>query len=209
LAFSLDDAGTKTMLNVLPGAYNVTETVGSIGNYLLTNINCSAGNLAPTSTSTTTGVTAFTMSAGKTLECTYTNTRQKVQSSMDTAPWYYPNDKATVRAGTGQTDVTGSVTFKLYDTSAHCTSNGATGLLYTQTVNLSATAGTSKDVNTSNPGGGSPGATSVKIPGDSSANPVYWRVSYSGDTNHFGRLSDCVENINATLTGDTNGTNVP
>jgi hypothetical protein len=49
----------------------------------------------------------------------------------------------------------------------------------------------------------------VKIPGDSSANPVYWRVSYSGDTNHFGRLSDCVENINATLTGDTNGTNVP
>jgi hypothetical protein len=39
---------------------------------------------------------------------------------------------------------------------------------------------------------------------------VYWRVEYSGDSQYLGRLSDCAENINATLNRDTGpGTNVP
>jgi hypothetical protein len=60
-------------------------------------------------------------------------------------------------------------------------------------VTLADAAATSKTVNTSNPG-----TTSVKV---ESTATVYWRVSYGGDANHSTRLSDCVENINVTLTG--------
>jgi hypothetical protein len=206
--------GTKTYSGtVLPKTDGrVTESDPSGSNYLLTSITCTqastATNVATNATTgTVNGVPArtveFDLAAGQTLECTFTNTRQKVQSSMDTAPWYYPNDKATVRAGTGQTDVTGSVTFRLFQDAnsktalVNCQANGTDGRIINQTVNLTGT-GTSKDVNTTN--------TTVAI---NTTQTVYWRVEYSGDTNHFGRLSDCVENINATLTGDTNGTNVP
>ena len=78
----------------------------------------------------------------------------------------------------------------------------ALGLLYRETVALPTTTATSKTVNTSNPGTtGTP--TSVKV---ESTAIVYWRVSYGGDSLHFGRLSTCVENINLTLTPDTGGT---
>jgi hypothetical protein len=130
-----------------------------------------------------------------------------VQSSLNTAPWIYPNDDATVGAGSGQTDITGSVKFRLCDTSTNCNATtpsdtvGSGGLLYTETIALSATAGTSKTVNTSN--------TSVKVESDTT---VYWLVEYlpGSDPNHFGRLSKCSESIAATLTNDTSGgTNVP
>ena len=194
--FTLKDDGVKTISNVKPGTGKTVTEADPSPAYALTNITCTGGS--PTYNLTTRTAT-FNVVAGGTVDCTFTNTRQKVQSSMDTAPWVYPNDKATVTAGTGQTDVTGSVTFKLYDTELNCKANGATGLLMpAQTVNLGATAATSKTVNTSN--------TTLKI---ESTAQVYWRVSYSGDANHFGRLSDCTENINAVLTSDTGGANVP
>jgi hypothetical protein len=207
--------GTKTYSgSVLPKTDGrVTESDPSSSNYLLTSITCTAASTATNvatnaTTAAVNGVPArtveFDLAAGQTLECTFTNTRQKVQSAMDTAPWYYPNDKATVKAGSGQSDVIGSVTFRLFQDAnsksalVNCQANGTDGRIINQTVNLSATTGTSKDANTTN--------TSVKI---ETTQKVYWRVEYSGDTNHFGRLSDCVESIDATLTGDTNGTNVP
>ena len=154
---------------------------------------------------------SFSIAAGQVLDCTFTNTKQKVESSINTAPWIYPNDKATVAAATGQTDIAGSVTFKLYaagggnTAAANCAANDATGLVYSETVALDVATGTSKEVTTHNPGTvGSPNSYKVE-----SSATVYWRVSYGGDTNHLGRLSDCVENINATLTVDTGGTNVP
>lgn len=221
--------GTQTYSGtVLPKTdARVTESDPSGSNYLLTNITCTAGSTATNvARNATTGIVGgvpartveFDLAPGQTLECTFFNTRQKVQSSMDTAPWIYPNDKATVNAAAGQTNINGTVEFKLYGATTgpavtalqNCNANGATGLLYAQTVTLTGTA-TSKTVNTSNPGGGSPGPTSVKIE-LTATSPVYWRVEYSGDSNHFGRLSNtpnCVENINATLTGDTGGTNVP
>lgn len=216
--------GTKTYSGtVFPktGA-TVTETDPSASNYLLTSISCTSGstatNISTNSTTAMVGTTPartvkFDIAAGQTLECTFTNTLQKVQSAMDTAPWIYPNDKATVNAATGQTDIVGNVTFRLYggataaEALTNCQANLATGLRYAETVNLSATAGTSKTVNTSNPGTtGSP--TSYKV--ESSAT-LYWRVEYTptGDANHLGRLSDCVENIATTLTGATGGANVP
>lgn len=199
----------------------VTETDPSGSNYLLTSITCTSGstatNIDRNATTATVGTTSartvkFDIAAGQTLECTFTNTRQKVQSAIDTAPWIYPNDKATMKAATGQTDVVGSVTFRLYggataaEALTNCQASVAAGLRYAETVNLPGTAGLPKTVNTSNPGTtGSP--TSYKVESSATA---YWRVEYTptGDANHLGRLSNCVENIATTLTGDTTGTNV-
>ena len=43
--------------------------------------------------------------------------------------------------------------------------------------------------------------TSVKI--DVDGTTVYWRAEYSGDTNYFGRVSNCQEYITATLQANT------
>jgi hypothetical protein len=206
--FSLKDGEDNTIDDVKPASSRTVTETDPGPTYALTGIDCTAGDVTPTSASTATGTVTFNIAAGQTLDCTFTNTKQKVESSMDTAPWIYPNDKATI----GQSDATGSVTFKLFGATnggtpktakENCDANGATGLLYSESVNLPASAPNA--VSTSNPGTtGSP--NSLKI--EASAQ-VYWRVAYSGDTKYFGRLSDCVENINATLTGHTGGTNVP
>ena len=113
---------------------------------------------------------------------------------MDTSPWVYPNDTATVEAASGQTDIDGTVEFKLYgptgavSAATNCGLNGATGLLYSQTVTLADAAETRRSVSTTNPGGGDAPNTSRKIEADAI---VVWRVEYSGDSNHFGRLSSC------------------
>jgi Tfp pilus assembly protein PilW len=207
--FSLKDGEDNTIESVKPAtARTVTETApGPL--YALTNIDCSAGDVTPTSTSTVTRTVTFDIASGQTLDCTFTNTKQKVESSMTTTPWVYPNDQATV----GQSDATGSVTFKLFGATngvtpktalENCQANGATGLLYSESVNLPASS--PNTVNTSNPGTtGTPNAVKVE-----STATVYWRVDYSGDSQYLGRLSDCAENINATLNRDTGpGTNVP
>jgi hypothetical protein len=116
-----------------------------------------------------------------------------VDTSISTSPWYYPNDKATLSAPNGGGALAGSIDFKLYDSAADCTANGATGLLYTEPTQAVSGPG---PYNTTN--------TSVKV---STSGAVYWRVAFSS-TNQAqnGRLSVCVENINATLTGDSTGT---
>jgi hypothetical protein len=198
-------SNSKTISNVQPNtARTVTEKTPLPSPYAIESILCTGGS----SISYTTYTATFNIGAGQTVTCTFTNRKQKQESAMNTSPWIYPNDKATVTS----TGATGSVTFKLYGATtspvataqANCLANVAQGLLYTQTVNLPASAPLT--VNTSNPGGGSPGPTSVKVEATAT---VYWRVQYSGDSSYFGRLSDCVENINATLTPDTVGTNVP
>lgn len=197
--------------NVFPKTdARVTESDPSGNNYLLTSITCTAASTATNiDRNATTGTVnlvpartvEFDIAAGQLLECTFTNTRQKVASSMDTSPWYYPNDDATVTANAAYTDIQGSVKFRLYDTAANCGATtpsdtvGTGGLLYKQTVTLDSAAGTPKSVSTSN--------TSVKVTTDAT---VVWLVEYSGDTNHFGRVSKCIESINGDLTGDTGGT---
>lgn len=204
--FTLKDNGVKTISNVQPNtARTVTEADPSTM-YALTSIDCSASTVptANISTSVANRTVTFSIASEETLDCTFTNTRQKLQSTMDTAPWIYPNDKATVKANAAFTDITGSVKFRLYDSSVNCNATtpsdtvGTGGLLYKETVNLSATAGTSKTVNTDN--------KTIKVEADA---VVYWLVEYGGDSNHFGRVSKCVENIDVDLTGDTGGTNVP
>jgi hypothetical protein len=204
--FTLKDDGVKTINDVKPGtSLYVTESdPGAL--YSLTNLTCTAGSTATNIVTTplSSRTVTFDIAADQTIDCTFTNTRQKLQSTMNTAPWYYPNDKATVNANAAFSDITGSVTFRLFQATSgktaleNCQANGTTGRIINQLVNLTASTGISKDANTTN--------TSIKI---ETTQTVYWRVEYSGDSNHFGRLSDCAENINATLTGDTGGTNVP
>jgi hypothetical protein len=118
----------------------------------------------------------------------------RVNTSISTAPWYYPNDKATISAPNGGGNLAGSITFKLYNNATNCAANGATGLLYSEAAQNVAGAGP-LDFNTAN--------TSVKV---STTTTVYWNVTYtSTNPSQIGRNSVCIETINATLTGDTGG----
>jgi hypothetical protein len=120
----------------------------------------------------------------------------QVATAISTAPWYYPNDKATLSAPNGGGTMAGSISFKLYNSSANCTANGATGLLYTDPTQTVTGAG---DYNTSN--------TSVAV---TTGTTVYWRVTFvSSNAGQAGRNSLCVESINATLTGDSTGGTAP
>jgi hypothetical protein len=118
----------------------------------------------------------------------------QVNTAISTAPWYYPNDKATVSAPNGGGNLAGSITFKLYDNATNCAANGATGLLYSEAAQTVSGAGP-LDFNTSN--------TSVKV---STSTTVYWNVTFtSTNPAQKGRNSVCAESINATLTGDSPG----
>jgi hypothetical protein len=150
----------------------------------------------------------ITVGIGGSATCTITNDDTPQNSGVTTAPWIYPNDEATVSAAAGQTDIDGEVVFKLYGATGgadpktaleNCEADGATGLLYTETVPLPGAAATSKTVSTSNPGTtGTP--LSIKI---DSSQRVYWSVAYGGDTNHVASASECVEYIDVTLQDDT------
>jgi hypothetical protein len=130
-------------------------------------------------------------------------TVSQVDTAISTSPWYYPNDKATLSAPNGGGSLAGSITFKLYGATAsplpvasaldNCTANGSQGLLYSQPSQTVAGVGPYFTTN-----------TTVKV---EATGQVYWRVEFSSsNTAQRGRNSLCVENINATLTGDTPGT---
>jgi hypothetical protein len=194
---------TKTYSgNVFPrtGAMvSESDPNGLTPSYSLTTIVCTAGSTATSIVPTVNaggagGNVTFDIAAGQSLECTFTNTRNKAPSTLSTAPWIYPNDKATI----AQNDATGAVTFKLFGAASgntaqqNCLANGndaSGGLLYSQSVNLP--VANPNEVNTSN--------MTVKV---SSSATVYWRVAYAGDTNYLPDLSDCVENIAVTLNPD-------
>jgi hypothetical protein len=201
--FSLKHGESNTINNVPPSSGRTVTEDNPSPLYALTSINCAASTVpgANINTSVATRTVTFSIAADEVLDCTFTNTRQKLNPTMDTAPWYYPNDKATVNANAAFTDIDGTVKFRLFDTLGNCTATtpsdtvGQGGLLYRQIVDIPDAAATSKNVNTSN--------TSIKV---ETSTIVYWLVEYSGDSNHFGRVSKCVEKIDATLTGDTGGT---
>ncbi len=117
----------------------------------------------------------------------------KAPSSLSSAQKFYPNDSATVSASAGG-NVTGSVTFDLYDSLANCqAADPLVGQLYTETVTL-AGGSTSETVETSN--------TTVSVPPPASPGALYWTVTYSGDSTHHGRVSTCAENTTFTFTDD-------
>jgi hypothetical protein len=177
----------------------VTQVTGANSPYTVS-------NLGTTVTSDSTQVTAagnycweaiFTHSTpsdlpngnpSKTGECFSVTT----PTSIATNPWFYPQDRAVISASSGG-DLAGSVSFKLFDSSADCTANGATGLLYSEGPD-SVSGASPQTVDTSN--------TDYLVSSSTSAS-LYWRVTYSStNTNQTGSSSVCVENIGATITAD-------
>jgi hypothetical protein len=118
-----------------------------------------------------------------------------IPTSMTTAQFFYPNDKATVSTGTG-TLPAGNVTFKLYGPTTtptpaqsalqNCTANTSQGLLYS-TVQAIAGGTASESVSTSN--------TTKAVPTDTTS--LYWRVTYvisPANPAYSNSSSVCIEN---------------
>jgi hypothetical protein len=83
--FSLKDGGSKTITSVVTGS-NKTVTEDNPGpNYQLTSINCDASTVpaANRSTDTTARAVTFSIAAGETLDCTFTNTKQQGHIVVD------------------------------------------------------------------------------------------------------------------------------
>jgi hypothetical protein len=106
----------------------------------------------------------------------------KASPTLATAPWVYPNDKATI-SGLVNPQTGSTLTFTAY-TDANCTGT----VLYTQTFNDIL----NQEYNTSN--------TGTKV---STNSTVRWTVAYSGDVNNVARTSACAETIGLTFTSDT------
>ena len=108
------------------------------------------------------------------------------------AQFFYPNDTATIRTSDGSDLPAGTVTFKMYDTSANCTANGATGLLYgPPTAGATASIG---GVSGQSSGSASTANTTKAVPTDTTS--LFWRVTYvlsPANPSYTGVSSVCVE----------------
>jgi hypothetical protein len=113
-------------------------------------------------------------------------------TSIATNPWFYPQDRAVISASSGG-NLAGSVSFKLFDSSADCTANGTTGLLY-QEGPVAVSGASPQTVDTTN--------SSYRVTSSTAGN-LYWRVTYtSTNAAQTDSSSVCVENIGATITAD-------
>jgi hypothetical protein len=83
--FSLKDGQSKTITNVVAGSAKTVTEDNPGPNYQLTSINCDASTVpAPNrSTNTTTRAVTFSIAAGETLDCTFTNTKQQGHIVVD------------------------------------------------------------------------------------------------------------------------------
>jgi hypothetical protein len=102
---------------------------------------------------TATSPTGLPGSDSKTGECFSVT----APTSIATNPWFRPQDRAVISASSGG-NLAGSVDFKLFDSLANCTANGATGLLYQESP--------------------------VTVSGASPANGRYEQLQLQGDQQH-------------------------
>jgi hypothetical protein len=167
---------TKAASNTTPTATSDSTQVNTAGSY------CWAAKFTGTSPAGLPGSTSTT------LECFSVT----APTSIATNPWFYPQDRAVISASSGG-NLAGSVSFKLFDSSADCTANGATGLLYQEGPD--AVSGASpQTVDTTN--------SSYRVT-SSTASSLYWRVTYtSTNPTQTDSSSVCVENIGATIVPD-------
>jgi hypothetical protein len=120
---------------------------------------------------------------------------RQIPTTISTAQKTYPQDSATITSTVSGDNLpsNGTVTFSLYNSLANCQAGGATGRVYTQTINPVGGTHTAT-VNTSN----STFAVDAFTNGT-----YYWTVTYAtGDTAHTGRQSVCTENVVLTFTDD-------
>ena len=120
----------------------------------------------------------------------------QVPSSITTRQFVFPQDKAVVTASAG--NLAGSVSFKLYDTSANCTANGATGLLYSEGP-LAISGASPQAATTSN--------TTYRI---TTGTTVYWRVTYTSTNQaQLGSSSVCTESTTVSYAGNDGTITIP
>jgi hypothetical protein len=151
-SFSLDDdadntlSNTKTMTNVLPGSYTVTET--ALTGWDLTSLVC----VDPTTNSSVnlgTGVATINLAAGETVTCTYTNTKRgtviiEKQTNPDGVAGSFPFTQ----------NVDGTGAFNLSDNGTKTFSNVVPNTGTGYTVTEGATAGFSlQSLSCTNPDG--------------------------------------------------------
>jgi hypothetical protein len=199
--FYLCNSTTATLSSCDPSGTNATQIGGDVavsnssgpvtsastrvtdpGSY------CWAAKFTPNTSSSTAGVPS---SDSRTLECFSVT----APTSIATNPWFYPQDRAVISASSGG-NLAGSVSFKLFDSSADCTAagtTGTTGLLYPEESHLVSGA-SPQTADTTN--------SSYRVTSSTTVN-LYWRVTYtSTNANQEDSKSVCVENIGATITTD-------
>jgi hypothetical protein len=123
----------------------------------------------------------------------------QIPTDIATRQFGYPQDRAEISASGGG-DLAGTVTFRLYDTLAHCTADGvtpATGLLYSEVQAIGGASPQSAATNN----------TTFRL---ISSATVYWRVTYlSANPGQTGRASICTENTAVAFNGDDPTITVP
>jgi hypothetical protein len=183
---SCDPTGaTATQIGGHVGVSNSSATATSTSTQVSTGSYCWAATFTPDTSTSTAGVPSSSSTTGECFSVTS-------PTSIATNPWFYPQDRAVISASSGG-DLAGSVSFKLFDSSADCTANGATGLLY-QEGPVSVAGASPKTVDTSN--------SSYRVTSSTVAN-LYWRVTYtSTNANQTDSSSVCIENIGATIAPD-------
>ena len=121
---------------------------------------------------------------------------QQIATQISTSPFSFPNDTAKIKADSGSLPQGGTILFKLYNSSANCTANGATGLVFSESKAGPANATTTEFTAATN-------NTSVSInlnAGGFGNGTYYWRVIYTpgNTTTHTARQSNCEETTTVT-----------
>jgi hypothetical protein len=206
--FYLCKSTTSTLTSCDPTGSNATQIGGdvAVSNSAATATSssttvtagtyCWAATFTPDASSTTAGVPSSSSTTGECFKVT-------APTSIATNPWFYPQDRAVISASAGG-NLAGSVSFKLFDSSANCTANGSTGVLYTESGDTVSGA-SPQTVDTSNGGTNTHGgtnSTAYRVTSSTSSD-LYWRVTYtSTNNNQTDSSSVCVEHIGATITAD-------
>jgi hypothetical protein len=212
--FKLRDNGTNEIVNVVPGDGLTVSETGLPTAWQFDSVDCTSaqpgiadpaafeGTIQPVSVSATGLITFNIAGADDVLECTYIN-EQNV-TTLDTDPFVFPNDTATVSNTLGTP--TGSVTFELYgpDTTPgvatdNCDPSVQGTADYTQTVAINA-SGVARTTN-------GDGAT---LPADFEINSAnegtyWWSVSFTGTGGTPDVAATCNENTVVDVT-DSPGT---
>jgi hypothetical protein len=124
-------------------------------------------------------------------------TVNQVPTAITTRQSNFPQDAAKITVSGGLT-LSGNVRFKLYDSSANCTANGATGLKYDS--GDIAVAGSSPQTRGTN-------NTTFRV---TDGTTYYWNVTYTSSTQaQLGSSSTCTETTSTTFAGNDTGITIP
>jgi hypothetical protein len=204
-------AAGGTITFVALGPDNCTTTAYTSGTFAVSGDNASYGpaSFIPSSPGTYHWKASYTGDSPNTLGTSHNDTCNdtaedvvvnQVPTGITTHQFVFPQDKATITASGGGA-LSGSVTFQLYDTLAHCTANGgtpATGQLYSEgPLTVSGASPQSKTTNN----------TSVRLASNAT---VYWRVTYTSTNQaQLSSSSVCVESTAVTYAGNDAGIPIP